>query len=387
MTDDGVGLDVSVLTEVLETGDAEARMVLARQLAGFLADPDASQLEQQQVLPVVLKLAVDEDEEVRRVLADELCSMSDLPADLLFAIVADREEISLPFIATTMCMHPNHMFAILRVGDDARQAVIARRPDITCDIAAYIIAHGKLGGCLALLDNATVQCSANDLRILFERFGNTPEMAEKLLSIPTLPSDIRITQLRRTASRMRQLMVESAWLPASHALDVVTDAEDSAVLRILVEANDNDIADTVSYLANKELLTPSLVVRAASRGEMRVIEILFAHLSGYSHERVRSMLSGQKASSFQTLFRKSGLPRTCLGIVQAACEVHAEVRRDGFDLDSEAFGRRILEALMTRYDVFSAPERQKQIEYLGRYAEGKVKRIAQRLRADFANAA
>ena len=384
---DGAGLDVSILTEVLEMGDVDARMVLARQLSGLLADPDAPRIEKQQVMAVVMKLAVDEDEGVRRVLAEELASLSDLPAELLFAIVADREEISLPFIATTMCMQANHMFAILRVGDDVRQATVARRPDVTSDVAAYIIAHGKLGGCLALLDNVTVQCSDTDFRLLYERFGNAPEMAERLLAIAVLPSDVRIAQLRRTAGRMRQLMVESAWLPAAHALDVVADAEDSTVLRILVEANENGLDQTVAYLAQHELLTPSLIVRAASRGEIRVIESLFVHLTGFSVAKVRGMMAGQKTSTFLSLFKKSGLPRACLGIVQAACEVNADVRQDGYALDAESFGRRILEALVTRYESLSAPEREKQIEFLGRFGEGKVRRIAQRLKADFARAA
>ncbi len=382
-----VGLDVSVLMDVMESGDIEARFILARQIAGLYADPDTPQIEREQVLPVVMKLAVDENFDVRQVLAEELSTVVDLPADVLFAVVADTEEISLPFIATTMCMQATHMHAILRVGDDVRQAAIARRPDITSDVAAYIIAHGKLGGCLAILDNRAIQFSVDDLRQLYARHGNAAEMAERLLVMPTLPSDVRITQLRRTASRMRQLMAERCWLPANEALDLVTDAEDATVLRILVEANEDEVPHTVTYLASKDLLTPSLMVRAAVQGELRTVEILFSHLTGFARSKVAGNLFGGKPSAFQSMFRKSGLPKTCYGIVRAACEVQAEARGDGIRMDGESFGRRLLEALMTRYESLTVMDREKQIDFLGRYAEGKIKHIAQRLKSDFARAA
>jgi uncharacterized protein (DUF2336 family) len=381
------GLDVSVLMEVLEAGDVEARIILARQLAGLLADPETPEIERVQVTPIVLKLAVDEKRDVRRVLAEELSTVSRLPPEFLFAIVADAEDISLPFIRTTMALETNHMFAILRVGDDARQAAIARRPDITAEVAAYIIAHGKLGACLALLDSPVVLFHDDDLRTLYGRHGNASEMNERLLALPTLPSDLRITQLRRTASRMRQLLADRAWLPANDALDMVTDAEDSTMLRILVEANENELADVVAYLAVKDLLTPSLIVRAASRGEMRVVEALFCHLTGYSTSRTRTMMYGQKQSAFHSLFKKSGLPKSCWGILLAASEVTAEIQGEGYSVDTESFGRRVLEALMTRYESLSSVDREKQIDILGRHAEGRVKRIAQRLKTDITRAA
>jgi uncharacterized protein (DUF2336 family) len=59
------GLDVSVLTAVLEEGDAAARMTLARQLAMLLADDETPKIEREQVTPIVLKLTVDPARDVR----------------------------------------------------------------------------------------------------------------------------------------------------------------------------------------------------------------------------------------------------------------------------------------------------------------------------------
>ena len=64
-----------------------------------------------------------------------------------------------------------------------------------------------------------------------------------------------------------------------------------------------------------------------------------------------------------------------------------EAREEGLPLGAEAFGRRVLEALLTRYEYMSAAERAKQIEYLGRYGQDRIRKIAKRLKADLVRAA
>ena len=60
------GLDDSVFMQVIEQGDIPQRIALAVQLAAFLCNEDAPQLERDQVIPAVLKLMADEEAVVRR---------------------------------------------------------------------------------------------------------------------------------------------------------------------------------------------------------------------------------------------------------------------------------------------------------------------------------
>ena len=64
-----------------------------------------------------------------------------------------------------------------------------------------------------------------------------------------------------------------------------------------------------------------------------------------------------------------------------------DVREEGLEITSSDFGARILEALMTRYEAMDATDRAKQIEYLGRYGEEKIRKVAKRLKADLVRAA
>lgn len=382
-----IGLDVSVFTGVLDIGDVDARKTLTRQLVALVADPATPAIERDQVTPVLLKLSVDPSVEVRRVLAEELALEPLLHPDVAFSIIADIDEIALPFLAQTPALDSWHQIAILRVGDEARQITIAKRVDLSAEAAVYVIKVGALKVALALFDNSQIVLEAADYHALYKRFGQAEAMCEKLLAQSDLPLDIRILQARRTALRMRTLMAEKGWIAANDAVELVSDAEDKAVMQVLVEATPVERAKVTNFMAAKNMLTSALIVRAAATGQMTVVEAALAHLSGLNAQRASEQMYSRSSLGFKSIFKRSGLPPSCFGILRAACDVVIDMREEGSDLSASEFGGRVLEALMTRYEAMDAADRAKQIEYLGRYGEERIRKVAKRLKADLVRAA
>ena len=381
------GLDVSVFEGVLAVGDEDARATLARQLAALVCDSTSPAIEIRQVQPILIKLTVDPSERVRLIMAEELAGAAHLDVDVAFSIMADDDAIALPFLAKTQSLQASHFIAILKVGDEARGKVIAARPDIMAEVADHIIRAGSLPAALALCDNKSVVLEPNDCHALYLRFGGSQEMVELLLAKPDLPLDIRIIQARRAGSRMRQLMAEKGWIAANDASELCAEAEDNALMQVLIEASPAERATATAFMAAKNMLTPALVVRAAATGQMSVVEAALAHLTGNSQPRTAEQMYAAAPGQLKSLFRRSGLPQACFGILRAACDVVIDMREEGIDLNAVEFGGRILEALMTRYDTLTSAERAKQIEYLGRYGEMKIRKVARQLKADLVRAA
>lgn len=380
-------LDTKIFYTVLDQGTTAQRQMLAAQLAKFLAAADTTMADRDAVVPVVLQLTVDSEAPVRGCLADGLRHVAGLNADILYSIIADDDDIALPFLGTTPALGHWHMLAVLKVGDAPRQARVAARHDLTSEALAHIIAKGALEACLELFDNAAVVLSDADYHVLYDRFGQSGDMIGRLLARTDLPLDIRILQTKRTANRMHQLMAERGWVPANDASELVADAEEIATLRILVEASEAELASAVAFLVTKSMLTPSLIVRAACLGEMHVVQRSLAHLAGIPVARTREQMAGRGLGGFKSLHAKSGLPQSCSGILQAACEVARDEAEEGITLDQQGFGRRLLEALMTRYAALPLRDRTKHLEYVSRFAEDRVKLIAKRLRTDISRAA
>jgi uncharacterized protein (DUF2336 family) len=381
------GLDVKVLEAVLECGQLEARQTLARQLSGLLADPDASAVERDQVVPVVLKLATDMDRAVRATLAEELSTVEKLHQDIIFAVIADQDEIALPFLAATPALNSWHMQAILRVGDDGRQKTIATRHDISEDAKSFILRAGTAVAAVALLRNSKVKLTAVELQQLYQRLGQNGDVVDCLLQRNDLPLDIRIAQARRSAVRMRQLMAERGWMPANDANDLVADAEENAVLHVLKQASDTEREAGVKYLASQNMLTPSLIVRAACLGEMEVVAASLGHLSGQPAQRVYGLLQMRGGQGVRPMLNRSMLPTSCHAIIGSACDVASQAREEDIRLDPDNFGRRLLEMLMLQFGALGSRDQAKLMDYVGRFADDKVRKIARKLKADMLRAA
>jgi uncharacterized protein (DUF2336 family) len=280
-----------------------------------------------------------------------------------------------------------HMLAVLRVGDIARQQTVVLRPDLSKEALAYAVKSAPLEVCMSLFDNGAVQLDDGAYHTLYIRFGQVPEMAELLLGRPNLPLDIRIMQAKRASNRMQQLMAERGWTADDDANELVADAEETAILCILVEASNDELARAIPFLVSKKMLTPSMIVRAAAIGEMKVVQWALAHLSGVGLKRAHELMFGRGLMGLKSLHNKSGLPQSCYGLLMAACDVVKDAKEEGLPLDPEGFGRRLIEALMTRYENMQSAERSKNLEFIGRYAEDRVRKIAKRLRADMVRAA
>ena len=383
----GFGLDTSIFLHVIEAGDTEQRAKMAAQLAGFLCRDDVPSGEREQVVPVILKLAVDPVKKVRQVLADGLIGLAALHADILFSIISDDDDLALPFLSATPALGHWHMLAILRVGDEARQACVALRPDISKDAIDCVVKSCPKKVALLLFENPAVTFSNEDYHRLYTRFGHAGDVMECLLACSDLPLDIRIMQAKRASNRMHQLMAERGWLPANDASELVADAEETAVLRILTQANAEELAEVVSFLVNKAMLTPSIIVRAACLGEMRVVEEALSNLAVVPRKRAGELMRGKGLTGFKGLHGKSGLPASCYWILQAACDVALDEKEEGIKLGADDFGRRLIEALMTRYEAMPLKERTRHLEYVGRFATERARIIAKRLKADLIRAA
>ena len=381
------GLDTSVFMDVIENGDAMARTKLATQLAALMSAEETSKADCVQVVPMVLKLSVDPVKEVRRALANGLIGHSSLHADILFSIIADDDDVALPFLAATPALNHWHMLAVLRVGDVPRQQTVVLRSDLSPESLVYAVKSAPLDVCLRLFENRALHFDDKVYHTLYTRFGQAPEMTELLLGRPNLPLDIRILQAKRASNRMQQLMAERGWMADNDATELVADAEETAILRILVEASNEELARAIPFLVSKKMLTPSMILRSAAIGEMKVVQWSLAHLSGVGLARAHELMFGRGLLGLKSLHSKSGLPQSCYGLLMAACDVMKDAKEEGLPLDPESFGRRLIEALMTRYENMQSTERSKNLEFIGRFAEDRVRKIAKRLRADMVRAA
>lgn len=381
------GLDTAIFDAVIEEGDAVACRRLAVELAAFLADASAPAVERKAVVPAILKLAGMPDVALRRELADRLGRCPALHADIVFTLAAAADEIALPFLATSPALDSWRMLAILQVGDEARQREIASRDDLHPEVVTAIAGQGALQAVAALLDNQTCRIRPSDYRRIYERFGEISAILERLLERADVPSELRILHARQAASRVQSMLAERGWMAVEDARTFLAEAEESAILRILEASDTRHLERLIAFLSARDMLHASLILRAACRGRMAVVERALAWLSALPRKRVHALMAGHGSVALKAVFAAAGMPAASFPVFRAAVEAWRKTGPAGFEMPAEDFGRHVVEALMTCFPDMPGPERARLLELVSRFTEGRTRALAHRLRDKLVEAA
>ena len=378
-----IGLNTAVFDDVIETGRTMARLRLAEQLAQLACNEDAPKAERDSIIPTLLKLAVDPVSDVRRTLAKALAGCTMLHPDVLFSIVADDEDISLPFLAATPSLDAPRALAILKVGDEARRLIIAARPDLAADAVSWICDSASRNVCACLLANDKVHVTAGDYRRLYMRFREHKDIVDALLARHDLPLEVRILQARRASDNIHRLMAEKGWLAANDAEEIVADAEETTLLKILRSATEEELARLVTFVCRKSLMTPAILLRAGIAGEMKIIVHALAFLSSTSVQKLQKLVAGRNVMGLRSVCNKAGLPQDGFAILRAACDVAAENPKQ----NSAAFGLLLVEYLATRYSSLTLDDRMRLLAIVERFGDDNTRDLAHRLAGELKAAA
>ena len=376
--------DTSIFDKITGSGTVEQRVSLARQLAVFVSDEEAVREECAAIVPSLINLATDPVTLVRRTLAAALSRTANLHADVLFSIAADSDEIAVDFLRKTPSLDAWQMMAIIKVGEPNKQAAIATRGDLGPQVIEFMTEYAEASVVSRLLDNPCIALEPQNLKRLYVRLTDEPEVIDRLLDRKNLPLEVRLIHAKRTSKRVYHLMAQRGWMAANDAEELVIDTEEATFVKILEDASLEELDRLIPFMCEQQLLTPSIILRAACSGDLELVERSLAYLSSMPAKRVRSLASGR---GLKAVLSKAGMPDASLMLVRAVVDVAADARSREDDLSMEQFGCKVIEFVMTRYDAFLADDKAAVLQMIAKFGVGRSKRIASRVQEDLKQAA
>lgn len=372
-------LDVSIFENVMRSGNVADRLALTRQLCDLLNDPHSSVDECLQVMPIVAKLACDVDRHIRDIIANRLVKTDGLSADLIFAIVADEDDIAIPFISLNPSLDDVIMKTILAVGDLNRCKAVAAHPNVGPSAVRKIIKDGNEEIVLELLRNKKVRLGAGYCRKLYNRFHGSPKVCDILIDLPHLPCEIALVHNQRSTQEMRKTARYQGWVADFRSDDCISDKEEVNALRILRKVENKKLQSVVALMSQRGMLTTSLLLRAGINGYLPFFEWALAYLANASLRRVRKATGTMSSRAVNTLLRRAGIPRDAHVLIHAICQVAAATGATGKQADADAFGRALVEIIMTRYASDNEHERQRIFGLLSQLTQGRTHTLVSRL--------
>jgi len=314
--------------------DEFAHQALVRGLTAILDDPDFA---------------------VRRTLAEVMADADNPPRHIVHSLCRDHFDVAQPLIKNSSAISDNELVDLAGEGTEAVRRTIAARVDLQSAVAAAIAEIGDRDTCLVLIENGNASIADISFVRLAKRFGGDPELRAALLARHETPIDVRHGLLAMLSDALGSLIVGRKWMVADRARLVIREACEKATIEFTETADDDAQRALVAHLSMSGRLTPGLLMRALTIGNLQIVAEALALLSGLPVKRVLRLLHDRRAATLFALLSNAGLPKAVHHGFLLSVRTVIECRKEGFDFSAKPDRLRLVERILTRYQDF-APE-------------------------------
>jgi len=342
---------------LLNNPSAEVRAGIAVKVADEFGRQVLSDRERgiaEQILRVMVKDAADR---VRVALASSLSHSADVPHDLALTLAQDIESVSVPFLEHTPALSETDLIAIVRASSGVKQQAIARRTEVSWGVSEALIDTGKREVVRALVRNPGAKITEAAFGKILDRHAGDPEITEPMVRRAELPLTVAERLVAVVTDQLRNHLINHHKVPAHVAERLAKQSHERATVGLLDGTQDNkNIGELVRQLRASNRLTPSLLLRAACTGDMRLCEEAFSQLAGIPVHKSWILLHDAGPLGLRAIYDRAKMPEVLYPAFRVALDVYHETELDGQPHDRERFERRMLERILTQYDHLAADD-------------------------------
>lgn len=307
-------------------------ILAAREFAErYLVAEDGSQ-EQADMATALTVLLDDPSRGVRKAIARALATSPLAPGLVVRCLANDVDEVSTIVLQSSPLFSEAELVDLLAGGSEAVQCAIAERHGLPASISAALCEVGSESACQVLLNNSSAQVLQSSLLRIAQRFEDRPDICDQLLKTRELPLSNRYELLMRLAENLDDHPIVLERVPEHQRHTFLSDAEDKVVLRLALEASEEELPDFVEHLRARGKLNTRLLLRAVCCGRLRFFAAALANLGHVPLPRLCKLLVTVRRSALQAILRKAGLPirahQAFLLAIDIARQAHADFTYD-----------------------------------------------------------
>lgn len=305
---------------------------------------------------------------VRGALSGALASSPHAPRHILLALVGDQHEVAGPILRRSPLLLDSELIDAAARGDVRIEVAVAERRPLSRAVAAALGEVGSATAVLALLSNDSADLAQFTLSRIAERHGAEASVREALLDRSDITSTVRQRLARHLATELDGLLGATGWLNSERARAVTCEAVERTAVLLSHGGARKDVAELVEHLLEERELTPALLLRSLCAGGLELFEETLVRLSGVDRRRVAALCVDGPSAGFDALYRRAGLPDAALPAFRAALSVRKEAMVDDSPGARAQFSRRMLERVLTRYELDAPDESDHLMLMLRRFA-------------------
>jgi uncharacterized protein (DUF2336 family) len=323
--------------------------------AGAALDDESLTVEQRAAaLEFVRRFARDAEAMVRIVLAERIKSCALLPHDLARDLAMDIEKVAVPIIEYATALTDEDLIEIVRGGDPARQAAVARRQVVSAAVSDAVIDLAAEPAVTTLIRNGAAAITPDGFARSVKRFSNSAAMAASLSQRESLPAGAIERMFQVAGEGIRRALLDRGDVSAEQVDRLVVYARESAVVETLSIGSDSEQVDSlVRMLHDRRKLTDTIIVRAMLGGDTQFFVSAMALRAGVTVTTVKILMQDAGPLGLRALYGKTGMSESYFALVRAAVDAILDGQRRHVRQARQALTAAIMARVRTRADSLS----------------------------------
>lgn len=306
---------------------------------------EEGRLAAEEILPI---LADDACELVRRALAITLKSSTAIPRHIALKLARDVDSVALPILSASPAFTDEDLAEMVRLGDPARQVVIAKRPKVSLVVSEAIVDHGVQRAIEAVCANDNAEIPERCLQRVVERFARSESVLSAVAYRRTLPISVTEKLVKLVSDAVLDHLVSHHEIPPDIAVAIALGAYERATIDLVDQAGlTGDPARFVAHLRRHDRLTPSLLLRALANGHMAFLEHGLAELAEVPHRRARLMVHDAGPLGLRAVYEKAHMPMRLYPAFRAGVDAWRALEAEGGPLDRDRLQTLMLERFLS----------------------------------------
>lgn len=262
----------------------------------------------------------DKSPKVRIALAKVLARHDNAPRHMIWALSQDIAEVSTIIYARSMVLGSRDLIDAIRRGKTATQKAIAARQVLDGNTIRALVQYAGGEAVHVLLKNRQVVLGPGLKHDIAMRLGDRPEIRATLLEDDMIDAATRQLLSERLSATLLDFSAQMGWADQDRLQKVANDARNKVTVEIAMQTPPEQMQAYVDHLAQSEQLSAALLIRACCMGHAALFECALSKLSGISLKRVQSIIDEGRVSAFNSLYGRTGMPKSAYPVFIAAIE-------------------------------------------------------------------
>ena len=348
----------------------EVRAMAARKVCHRMDAANLTEAERQAAREILVVIAQDAAELVRRALAITLRQSPNLPREVATRLAMDVDTVAAPVLESSPVLNDDDLLAVLAKSTRAKRCAVAARREVSESIVHSLLDSGDEAAVAVAAANDGARFDEDAYQRAFADFCENSGVMDAFVARSHFPLDVTETLISHISDKALQRLVSRHALPPQLAVELAETMRERATLDLVDQAGlAHDPMHFVQQLRMNARLTPSLILRALLRGHVTFVEHAFAELAGVTHAKAWLLVHDAGPLGLRAVYDRTGMPPRLYPAIRAAFDVIHSMEMPHDEAGRIRFRRALAERAITRFQ--GIPEAD--IDYImNRFDEGEA---------------